>query len=154
MTRDLKSKLGLPRKSFRNRQSRCFELAWGYLCDSREDIGWALVHGEVDSALGRMGHAWLELGDTVYDAVLDELFPTADYRLMFTALEIARYSREEAAQHAVSSVHSGPWIERRWPNTASANRTRRAGEGRQKMSDSRVRGDGACPGAWLRKAKP
>jgi hypothetical protein len=50
--------------------------------------GWDLVHGEIDSGDGPIGHAWLirQDGEMIYDPVLGEEFATATYWLRFDTM--------------------------------------------------------------------
>ena len=98
----------LPR--IRKRTTRCYELAYEG-CQLGRD--WTLVHGIANGApsRGRIDHAWLELDDWVYDAVLDKAMPHSVYISMFKAQATRKYSFEEAAIQVVKSGHYGPWSE-------------------------------------------
>jgi hypothetical protein len=96
----------------RRREGRCYELAFRYLrSDERYEKGWDLVHGEIDSGDGPIGHAWLvrQDGEMIYDPVLGEEFATATYWLRFDVAEKRRFSGGEAARCLVKFGHYGPW---------------------------------------------
>ena len=77
---------------------RCYELAGQYFLDHGEREGVRLVHGLVDIGLeginGRMMHAWVEVGDLVYDR--GKFFTLSGYRAVmrpqavktFTAVKV------------------------------------------------------------------
>jgi hypothetical protein len=92
----------------RKRHGRCYELAFRGACRAQE---WLIVHGECVGPLGcgRMGHAWLQSGESVYDPVLDRTYNLEDYRTQFAAVEHARYTFLAASRQASSSGHVGPW---------------------------------------------
>ena len=91
------------------RQGRCYELA-GKAMLKRE--GWKLAHGTVRGREGeRIGHAWLERDDMVYDAVLDREIDELSYLARFHAERQAIYSQEEAAVTMLQHKHWGPWHE-------------------------------------------
>ncbi len=95
------------------RHGRCYELAFRYLLfDERYSVGWRLVHGETVGPFdkGRMGHAWLESDEMVYDAVLDVMKPILEFERRYAAIRDRSYSKEEAAQRSLASDNSyGPW---------------------------------------------
>jgi hypothetical protein len=94
------------RRRYRLRSGRCYELAGKYLLD---DPTWTLVHGTARGRDGRIGHAWLVRGDTVYDATLDKSFARADYVARYAANEVTTYRAIEAARAMLVSGHWGPW---------------------------------------------
>ncbi len=75
---------------------------------------WTLVHGRPTlqrPPFVQFGHAWLEKGQTVYDAVSKMTLKKKDY---YTAGQISkannlRYSRETARQYMQLTEHYGPW---------------------------------------------
>lgn len=83
-----------------SRAGRSYEIAFVGMSRAPE---WQLVHGECNGPpnVGRLGHAWLEHADQV--------FPAADYRRIYGAVELARYALKDAAQLVAQSGHYGPW---------------------------------------------
>lgn len=72
---------------------------------------WTLVHGETvgPKRIGRMGHAWLERDDWVYDPVLDRAWPWHIYSRFVGAVSMRRYSYSETWRFAEETGHCGPW---------------------------------------------
>jgi hypothetical protein len=101
----------------KDRQKRCYELSWRYLCtDERYNDGsWSLVHGEITSTVSGVpyGHAWL-ISNTgrVYDPVHNKEYSSADYAMEFNAIKLNTYSLKEALRIGAERGHYGPWI---WP---------------------------------------
>ena len=96
----------------RRRQGRCYELAWKYLMWDDRFADWSLVHGEIISPIGDdkpMGHAWLALGDLVYDPVHAMQFNALAYTAKYAAVAIARYTRRDALGLGEETGHFGPW---------------------------------------------
>ena len=98
----------------RNRQGRCYELAWRYLIeDERYSHGWKLVQGEVQRATDgfRFGHAWLisDDGSSIYDPCLDKLFAAANYNSTFNTSVNLKCTPRQAAELSLSDSHFGPW---------------------------------------------
>jgi hypothetical protein len=81
-----------------------------HLFDEDRFADWRLVYGEANGPDGsRIGHAWLEGGDQVFDAVLNQIVPFGEYRARYGAAPLVRFTRVEAAQAAVERKHFGPW---------------------------------------------
>ena len=94
--------------SLRRRKGRCYELAYRGVQQANE---WRLVHGEVDGPPGheRIGHAWLELGETAYNPTDDTFHPCWRFRIMLRATPIAFYPIGAAHEKAAQFGHFGPW---------------------------------------------
>jgi hypothetical protein len=100
----------------RNRQKRCYELAWRYLCaDERYGSGWSLVQGQITpkETGAPFGHAWL-VSDAgrVYDPVKNLEYGRAEYETEFKAEAMLIYSLKEAGRLGAEFGHYGPWV---WP---------------------------------------
>ena len=121
--------IGLKRRAWRTRLSRCFELAYLTLMDAPADSDWRLVHGTAkfdneriisdclrrenrtyDSET-RIAHAWLRRGSLVYDPALDLLLDSDAYEATLGAVEAAVYTRREAAELAAAHRNKGAWVE-------------------------------------------
>jgi hypothetical protein len=85
-----------------SREGRCYELAGRGVVEYRD---WLLVHG---TAYGT-GHAWLERESWIYDAVIDQLMTSAQYKSFARAAGARTYTAKETAELAASSRHWGPW---------------------------------------------
>lgn len=73
--------------------------------------GSVLVHGEVDGGdAGRIGHAWLENEDVVWDPQLG-YFERDEFYSRFKPALHARYGKEEAELAWLRAGHYGPWHE-------------------------------------------
>lgn len=75
---------------------------------------WTLVHGIVIGqgklAGVKIGHAWLERGDRVYDPYVG-WFDLDDYYKIGQIEYVRRYTADEARQNAMTHRHYGPWDE-------------------------------------------
>ena len=103
-----------PQTRARKRLGRCYELAWKSLYNMKDPGGWRLAHGEVDcydpaSDSPRMGHAWLETRDEVFDPVANEYFSKDDYYSLGYPTNVRRYTRKEAAQRISAEGIWGPF---------------------------------------------
>ena len=108
-----------PKTRARKRGGRCYELAHKSLFDMQNPGGWRLAHGEVDCydpALDspRMGHAWLETGDEVFDPVANEYLSRDYYYSLGHVANVRRYTVKEAAKEAALLIAAseypwGPW---------------------------------------------
>jgi hypothetical protein len=80
------------------------------MIDEDRFADWQVVHGEVNGPdKSRIGHAWLEGGDQVFDAVLNQILPCGEYRLRYGAAPLVKFTRAEAAQAVLERKHFGPW---------------------------------------------
>jgi hypothetical protein len=98
----------------KNREGRCYELAWRYLIeDERYCHGWKLVQGEVQRRTDRFrfGHAWLISDDDtrVYDPCLDQQLAASDYISIFNASANLKCTPRQAAELILTHGHFGPW---------------------------------------------
>lgn len=91
-----------------NRKGRCYELAFKSAEQAKD---WSVVHGEVDGPphIGRIGHAWLELGDMVYNPTDDRFYPCWLFRMKLYAVPIVSYTISTACAMAARFGHFGPW---------------------------------------------
>lgn len=96
---------------------------------------WALCHGYPISrhpdALGeRFGHAWLEIGDLVFDAAAAArganlaMVPKAIYYRTghIEPQHVRRYTHREAQEMLAQEENFGPWIDDPYPNVRYANK--------------------------------
>jgi hypothetical protein len=95
------------KRRFRSQHGRSYERALEYLFNLPADIDAVLVHGIVG---GLIYHAWVEIGDSIYDPMLAKIVPADTYSATVGAVVIEqRYSRSEAGQAANITSHAGPW---------------------------------------------
>ncbi len=94
-----------PRVRAKHRLGRCYELAGKGIFYGGGDRGWVLVHGIAWCG----GHAWLQNGDWVYDAVKDKCFTAPQYVAEFQATPIRVYTRDEVFARSCEYGHWGPW---------------------------------------------
>jgi hypothetical protein len=71
-----------------------------------ENPDWKLVHGICFD----QPHAWLSKDGEVYDVVFKCQVPQDLYEAYFAVAHF-RYTREEAAKHALAAKYIGPWVE-------------------------------------------
>lgn len=97
-------------KANNKRQGRCFELSGKHILDN-DGI---LVHGFVTDKI-KTGyviiHAWVEDGDKVFDAVLDEIFDKGLYYALFDAEPVHTYNKTDASKWMLQTGHFGYWEE-------------------------------------------
>ena len=95
---------------FRKRAGRCYEIAWKQLLSDERFADWRLVHGEARGPEDeRIGHAWLEKGEELFDPVLNLFFANGEYRMRYAAVTLKAYDRLEAARIGATKEHFGPW---------------------------------------------
>jgi hypothetical protein len=90
------------------RSGRCYELSFKGALRSKV---WCVVHGEVNGPpdIGRIGHAWLEYGEAVYNPTDDTFYQSWEFRMRLQATPIAFYTVQEACAKAAEFEHYGPW---------------------------------------------
>ena len=108
-----------PQTRARKPLGRCYELAYKSLFDMKDHGDWLLAHGYVDcydraSDSRRMGHAWLETRDEVFDPVKNQYFSRDYYYSLGHAANVRRYTVKEAVKEAglliaASEYPWGPW---------------------------------------------
>lgn len=97
-------------EEFKNRVWKCYLLAGRYVISHPRST---LVHGTING--NRWGinkdnpHAWVEIGDEVFDPVLDQRLPKNAYAEIFCAKAIQKYTAEEAAINSTRCWNWGPW---------------------------------------------
>ncbi len=97
-------------------EGNCYEAAVQLLYAHRECPGIELVHGTVTGqgpiAGVRYGHAWVEIGDVVFDPSNGRMV-VARKPIYYAAGEITepveRYTFREAALCMLETGHYGPW---------------------------------------------
>jgi hypothetical protein len=95
------------KRRYRSQHGRSYERALEYLFNLPADTDAILVHGIVG---GLIYHAWVEIGDFIYDPALALVLPADTYSATVGAVVIEqRYSRSEAVQAANVTGHAGPW---------------------------------------------
>lgn len=96
-----------------DRLGRCYLLAWraaSIIEAADRGPGLWVVHGSIQAeGLPRIGHAWLEAGDTVYDPVADHLMPWPVYRRWAGARRAHKMRAADALRYGVDTGHAGPW---------------------------------------------
>lgn len=81
-----------------------------------------LVHGTVGRAPHVLAHAWVEVGDKVFDGTQQAFFDRQSYEQELHAVVEQRYTPEEALVRMLRSGHSGPWHETSGSFKARADR--------------------------------
>ena len=107
-------------RALKERDGQCFKFSLLGLIETYDagmrDI--TLVHGVITGYHRdrvepghemRIAHAWLERGDTVYDATVDVLFHKDDFYQMVAAVAERRYTAEEAMLNRFLFSTVGPW---------------------------------------------
>jgi hypothetical protein len=96
----------------KDRLGRCYELNAKFVINNPQ---WTLVHGFInDRAFGTgntIDHAWCELDDISYDAVLDLTLPTIVHDALFNPTDTVKYRGTTAIQKVLTTQHYGPWHE-------------------------------------------
>ena len=97
----------LPRKYRRRRGGWCYSLAG---MGAMLHPSWTLVHGMGrETGGGITGHAWLQRGDWVFDAVLDRAFELSEYLPRFRAVALGQWQGAQVAAAQAQHGHWGPW---------------------------------------------
>jgi hypothetical protein len=92
-----------------DRNGRCYELTMRVMLQEPGAQYCVLVHGRITDVLHDrvIAHAWIEVADSCYDAVLDQYFPTDLYLSIATA-EV-RYTYQQALDMYAKYACWGPW---------------------------------------------
>jgi hypothetical protein len=95
-------------KNITERQGRCYELCLHAILHEPGNKFFTLVHGRIYDAIHNriIPHAWIEVADSVFDAILDQYFPTDLY--MEIAVAEARYDHGQAQQKYAEKACWGP----------------------------------------------
>jgi len=74
---------------------------------------WFLVHGEVFSPTYNeyIGHAWVEINDTVFDSSVGMVGPLEGYYDYGKIKKFRKYTAEEMVDKLLKYGHYGPWEE-------------------------------------------
>jgi hypothetical protein len=96
------------RPKVRKPEGRCYKLSWRTLINMSDPGDWLLVHGEGNGppGIGRTGHAWLEHGNTIFDAVDGSVMDWVVYERRYGLVACIRYTRLEAAQKACETAQT------------------------------------------------
>ena len=91
-----------------DRVGRCYEYAFKTV---ERYPQFTLVHGiGINTKDGKiMGHAWCELGNLAYDAVMDEAIPKEQYYRVFQVSDTFKYTLQEARELVSMYHHYGYW---------------------------------------------
>jgi hypothetical protein len=57
----------------------------------------------------KLGHAWLQKGDWIYDPVADQCLTASEYEAIYEARAERTYAVKEAAELVARTLHWGPW---------------------------------------------
>ncbi len=95
-----------------------------FLCGNTVSGG-TLVHGRVDGIGGRIGHAWVENEEWVWDSKFD-VVPRDQYYARFNPQIDGRFTKAEALLLPIREGHYGPWAEPKAEPAPGGRRTRRA----------------------------
>jgi len=102
----------------KDRLGRCYEFAFKFVRDNQQ---FTLVHGIGYSSQTKeiIGHAWCEIDDIAYDAVMDEAIQKEDYYKGFKLEDTFKYTAQEAIELVNEYEHYGYWdsgMNRAYPN--------------------------------------
>lgn len=102
------------------RLRRCYELSGQFVTSN---INAVLVHGTVKNPFGSMGprgvklfpevkHAWVEIGDKIYDPVMDKELPKEVYEGLFSVHVDHKYTFQDVIRITNEDGTWGPWDEK------------------------------------------
>jgi len=92
---------------FAKRLGRCYELSGQYAMAHDDAV---LVHGSIQGGGNpRIGHGWVEHGDSIYEPISNELWHPVVFKAMFKAQVDAKYTNSEWKAKALDTGHWGPW---------------------------------------------
>lgn len=89
----------------------CYEVAARVLVDRKLPQG-VLVHGSVwHPKTGRHGHAWVEMGDVVFDFANNKsaVMRKEKYYSLGRVQNTKKYTRKQAVDKMLDTEHFGPW---------------------------------------------
>lgn len=96
------------------RLGECYKTAGKYVIDHEGE----LVHGTIKGVAKSSGepapaidHAWVEVGDAVYDGTQGQFYERADYysKMGVDPASATRYNRDQALARMLETEHFGPW---------------------------------------------
>jgi 8-oxo-dGTP pyrophosphatase MutT (NUDIX family) len=92
------------------RVGKCYELSGRYVLEHPKAI---LVHGRLINPFKRglteLDHAWVEVGDEIFDPVMDIIWPKNVYEDFFHAKPNKKYSFIEVVKIVDRAENWGPW---------------------------------------------
>jgi hypothetical protein len=93
-----------------SRKGKCYELTGRYVSTHPDSI---LVHGKLVNpfvkGLPEIEHAWVEIGDKIFDPIMDITWPKQAYESLFHAKPYKKYTQEEVLKITLRTEHWGPW---------------------------------------------
>ena len=94
------------------RLGRCYELSGRYVSVHPKSV---LVHGTLKNpfqkGLSVIEHAWIEIGDEIFDPVMDRTWPKNVYEDFFHAQPKKKYSHDDVNRITDKTGNWGPWNE-------------------------------------------
>lgn len=100
----------------RSRLGHCYPLAGRYVMDIIRGRRSApleetfLVHGSIQGfGQPRIDHAWVIVGDNVYEPATDQEWDAYVFNQLFNAIPGAAYSPDQVLDMMCKHMHWGPW---------------------------------------------
>lgn len=92
----------------------CYEVSFEFMIEHPLGTKATLVHGTVRNVImdqkKRIDHAWVEVGEAVWDnAYFDQFVPRDAYYRMSDAIVEKRYTQQQAIKTALKHGHYGYW---------------------------------------------
>lgn len=91
---------------------RCYELSAKYVIDHISS-GATLVHARLTNPFGKglkeLDHAFVEIGNEIFDPVMNQKWPKEVYCDLFKVRETSRYTFDEIMSNIDQYHHWGPW---------------------------------------------
>jgi len=93
-----------------SRLGLCYELSGRYVSQHHDAV---LVHGRLTNPFGaghpELDHAWVEVGDEIFDPVMDKMWPKAVYESLFKTKVYKKYKHMDVIRVTNRTGNWGPW---------------------------------------------
>jgi hypothetical protein len=95
-----------------HRLGKCYELSGRYVSVHPHSI---LVHGTLINPFNKghpvLDHAWVEIGNEIFDPVMDKTWPKQVYESLFKVKIEKKYTYDEVIKMMDTHSNWGPWTE-------------------------------------------
>ena len=96
-------------------QGNCYQYAARFMTDGNYSEA-KLIHGTIIPPIGPLvgeliGHAWVDLGDKVFDPTLQRFYQKSTYEKAYQPVVEKVYSIKDTSQQMLKTKNYGPWHE-------------------------------------------
>lgn len=101
----------IQKKKLKNsRLGKCYELSGKYVSVHPNSV---LVHGKLINPFGKghkeLDHAWVEIGNEIWDPVMNKEWPKEAYEGLFKVTIYKKYSYKQVYEMINQHENWGPW---------------------------------------------